>query len=199
MTLVNLWYVARATGMVSLLLLTATVLLGILGPLRVGSAGWPRFALAGLHRNVSLLTLAFLGVHAAVVVIDSYVPIDWLDSVVPFVSAYQPFWLGLGAIAFDLLLALVVTSLLRARINPRLWRALHWLAYACWPLALVHALGIGTDAAAGWPLALGVACAVAVVAAAVWRLVASWRTRLAAGDRGTGPARQRRAVAGRAL
>ena len=117
MTLVNLWYVARATA-VFLLLLTATVLLGILGRLRVGSAGWPRFALAGLHRNVSLLTLAFLGVHAAVVVIDSYVPIDWLDCVVPFVSAYQPFWLGLGAIAFDLLLALVVTSLLRGADQP---------------------------------------------------------------------------------
>jgi methionine sulfoxide reductase heme-binding subunit len=174
---VSLWYAARATGMVSLLLLTGTVLLGILGPLRVGSAAWPRFALAGLHRNISLLTLAFLGVHVVTVVADSYVPIGWLDPVVPFVSAYHPFWVGLGAVAFDLLLALVITSLLRSRVNPQVWRALHWLAYACWPVALTHALGVGTDAASGWPLGLGVACAVAVLAAVVWRLADSRRTR----------------------
>jgi sulfoxide reductase heme-binding subunit YedZ len=186
----NLWYVARATGMVSLLLLTGTVLLGILGPLRVGSAAWPRFALAGLHRNVSLLTLAFLGVHVLTVVCDSYVPIGWLDPVVPFVCAYHPVWVGLGAAAFDLLLALVLTSLLRSRVNPRLWRALHWLAYACWPLALVHALGVGTDAAGGWPLAVGVACAVAVLAGVAWRFADSRRTRLP-GSRAT--------VAGRAV
>jgi predicted ferric reductase len=181
---VNLWYVARATGMVSLLLLTATVVLGVLGPMRVGSAAWPRFALAGLHRNISLLTLAFLGVHAASVAYDSYVPIRWLDLVVPFGSAFQPLWVGLGAVAFDLLLALVVTSLLRARISPRVWRALHWLAYACWPVALAHGLGAGTDAAAGWPLGVGLACAAAVVVAASWRLV-RWVTT------------DRRAVAGR--
>jgi predicted ferric reductase len=167
---VNLWYVARATGMVSLLLLTATAVLGVLGPMRVGSAGWPRFALAGLHRNISLLTLTFLGVHVVAVTVDSYVPISWLDPVVPFVSAYQPLWVGLGAVAFDLLLALVATSLLRSRIDPRLWRAVHWLAYACWPVALAHALGGGTDAATGWPLGVGVACAAAVLAAAGWRL-----------------------------
>jgi methionine sulfoxide reductase heme-binding subunit len=172
----NPWYLARATGMVSLLLLTTTVLLGILGPLRVGTPRWPRFALAGLHRNIALLTLAFLGVHAVTVAADSYVPVGWLDPVVPFVSAYQPFWVGLGAIAFDLLLALLATSLLRARVNPRLWRALHWLAYACWPVALVHALGAGTDAAGGWPLALGMTCAAAVVAASGWRLATSRRT-----------------------
>jgi methionine sulfoxide reductase heme-binding subunit len=186
----SLWYAARATGMVSLLLLTGTVLLGILGPLRVGSAAWPRFAVAGLHRNISLLTLTFLGVHVVTVVSDSYVPIGWLDPVVPFVSAYHPFWVGLGAVAFDLLLALVATSLLRSRVNPRLWRALHWLAYACWPVALTHALGVGTDAASGWPLGLGVACAVAVLAGVAWRLADTRRARLPG---------ERQTVAGRAV
>lgn len=167
---VSLWHVARASGMVSTLLLTGTVLLGILGPMRVGTAGWPRFALAGLHRNISLLTLAFLAIHAVSVSVDSYVPIGWLDLIVPFRSAYQPFWLGLGTVAFDLILALLITSLLRPRINPRLWRALHWLAYVCWPIGLAHGLGIGTDAMSGVPLVLGVLCALAVVAGAAWRV-----------------------------
>ncbi|WP_213450582.1 ferric reductase-like transmembrane domain-containing protein [Rhizomonospora bruguierae] len=172
-----LWYAARSTGIVSLLLLTGTVLLGVLGPLRVGSPAWPRFALAGLHRNISLLTLAVLGVHAATVVVDSYVPFRPVDAFVPFLGAYQPLWTGLGVAAFDVLIALVVTSLLRQRINLRLWRSLHWLAYLCWPLSLIHALGGGTDAAGSWPLLLGVLCALAVLAAVIWRIAA--RRRLA--------------------
>ena len=70
-----------------------------------------------------------------------------VDVVVPFVGAYRPFWLGLGALALDLLAALIVTSLLRARIGLRAWRAVHWVAYACWPVALVHGLGTGSDVA----------------------------------------------------
>jgi predicted ferric reductase len=177
MTGPTLWYAARASGMVSLLLVTGSVLLGILGPLRVGSPTWPRFALAGLHRNISLLTLAVLAVHVVTIVVDSYVPVRVIDAVIPFVSAFQPFWSGLGVCAFDLLLALVITSLLRQRINLRLWRSLHWLAYLCWPLSMIHALGVGTDAATSWPLALGLLCAVAVLAAVVWRIAA--RKRLA--------------------
>lgn len=172
-----LWYAARATGMVALLLLTGSVLLGILGPLRVGTPAWPRFALAGLHRNISLLTLVVLGLHAAAIVIDSYVPFRVIDVFVPFIVAYHPFWSGLGVAAFDLLLALIATSLLRRRINLRLWRSLHWLAYLCWPLSLIHALGVGTDAARSWPLALGIGCALAVLAAVAWRVAA--RKRLA--------------------
>lgn len=172
-----LWYAARATGMVSLLLVTGSVLLGILGPLRVGTPAWPRFALAGLHRNISLLTLAVLGLHVVSVVVDSYVPVRLIDAFVPFIGGYEPLWSGLGVAAFDVLLALVVTSLLRQRISLRLWRALHWLAYLCWPLSLIHALGVGTDAAASWPLILAALCTLAVLAAAGWRVAA--RKRLA--------------------
>jgi methionine sulfoxide reductase heme-binding subunit len=63
--------------------------------------------------------------------------------VVPFISGYQTFWLGLGVVAIELLLALVVTSLLRTRIGRRAWRTVHWACYACWPIAVIHGLGIG--------------------------------------------------------
>lgn len=174
---VSLWHVARATGFVSTLLFTATVLLGILGPMRVGTASWPRFTLAGLHRNISLLAMVLLGVHVVSVATDSYVPITWLDLFVPFVSAYHPLWMGLGTLSFDIILALLVTSLLRPRINPRFWRVLHWSAYVCWPLALVHGLGIGTDALSGWPLGLSVLCTLAVLAGVGWRVAAFARRR----------------------
>jgi DMSO/TMAO reductase YedYZ heme-binding membrane subunit len=172
-----LWYAARGTGVVSVLLLTGTVLLGLLGPMRVSSAGWPRFVVGALHRNVALLAVSFVGVHVAASVVDTYAGIGWLDALVPFGSVYRPFWLGLGAVAFDLLLALVGTSLLRRRMGHRSWRAVHWLAYLCWPVALVHAWGTGTDAGGGWVLALTVACLIAVTGGVVTRAVLGPRRR----------------------
>ncbi len=171
-----LWYLSRATGLVSLVLLTLTVLGGILVRRGVTPNRLPRFVMWGLHRNVALLSVAFLGLHIATVVLDSYVPINLLDAVVPFTSAYRPIWLGLGAVAFDLLLAVIVTSLLRARIGHRTWRAVHWLGYALWPTAVVHGLGTGSDVGNLWFLAVTVGCILAVGAAVTWRLSAAFQS-----------------------
>lgn len=165
-----LWYLTRGTGLVSLLLLTAGVVLGIVGVKRWSSPRWPRFVTAGLHRNVSLLAVVFLAVHITTAVVDSYVTITWLNVFVPFTGTYRPLWLGLGAVAGDLLLALIVTSLARPFIGYRVWRAVHWAAYACWPIALVHAIGTGTDAHDGWGLALTLGSLAVVLAAVAWRL-----------------------------
>lgn len=164
------WYVARATGVVTLGFLTASVLLGILTSFRWSSPTWPRFVVELVHRNVSLLVLVFLAIHVVTVVADSFAPIRWIDVVIPFVSAYRPFWLGLGAVAFDLLIALVVTSLLRHRIGFTIWRFVHWLAYACWPVAVLHGLGTGSDTRTGLVLAFTAACVVAVLVAAGLRV-----------------------------
>ena len=165
------WYLTRGTGIVALLLLTASVVLGVLTTARWRTPRWPRFALSAIHRNLTLLTLVFIVVHVVTTVLDAYAPIRLVDALVPFISAYRPVWLGLGAVAFDLLLALVVTSLLRARLGYRLWRRIHWLAYASWPVALVHALGSGSDARVGFMLLAGFG-SLAVVALAVLARVA---------------------------
>ena len=164
------WYVSRGTGVVALVLLTLTLIGGIVVRRGVAPAGLPRFVLWGLHRNVALLSVVFLALHVVTVVVDSYVPITVVDAVVPFVSAYRPFWLGLGTIATDMLLALVATSLLRARIGHRAWRAVHWFAYALWPTAVVHGFGTGSDVGHLWFLAVTLTCVAAVAAAVVWRL-----------------------------
>lgn len=167
----TLWYASRATGLVALLLLTATLVLGITTAGRWASPGWPRFVIAAVHRNLSLLSVVFLGVHIASAVIDPYAGISWADAVIPFGSAYRPLWLGLGAVAFDLLLAVVATSLLRLRIPLRWWRGVHWSSYALFPLAIVHGLGTGgTDSGLGWILALATACVLAVALAVGWRI-----------------------------
>lgn len=161
------WYLARGTGVVALLLLSASVVLGVLGPLRFAAPRWPRFAIDTLHRDVSLLVMVVLVVHIVTSVLDGFAPIALSDAVIPFASSYRPLWLGLGALSFDILLALVITSVVRRRLGYRAWRAVHWLAYASWPVAVFHGLGTGTDTTAGWMLALTIAC-IAAVLIAMW-------------------------------
>ncbi|MFK0159322.1 ferric reductase-like transmembrane domain-containing protein [Streptomyces sp. NPDC090499] len=165
MTSETLWYANRATGAVCLVLFTVVVLLGIAVRLRTRLPGLPRFGTMSLHRTLSLSATAFLALHITVAVVDGYVNITALDALVPFVSDYQPLWLGLGTVAFDLLLAVLVTSLLRDRLGHRAWRAVHWLAYASWPVALIHGIGIGTDAGTDWMTWLTVSCVATVVTA----------------------------------
>jgi sulfoxide reductase heme-binding subunit YedZ len=169
-----LWFATRATGLIALVLLTGTVVLGIVTSVRFASPAWPRFVTVFLHRNLSLLTITFTGLHVLTTIADPFASISAVSVVVPFTSGYRRIWLGLGAVAFDLLLAVLVTSLLRTRIRPRAWRAVHWAGYACWPVALVHGLGTGTDGAARWVLAITAVCALAVVSAGAWRLAAGW-------------------------
>lgn len=167
-----LWFVSRACGLVSLLLLTGTVVLGCAHATRASAGGWRRFTLHALHRNVSLLAVVFLAVHIGSAIIDGYVPLRWIDAVIPFVSDYHPVWLGLGAVALDLLIAVIVTSLLRARLSQRVWRTVHVASYALWPLAMIHGLGIGgSDSRLTWVIALNGACAAAVAASVTRRLL----------------------------
>jgi sulfoxide reductase heme-binding subunit YedZ len=167
------WYLTRSTGAVALLLLSATVALGIVDLRRFASETWPRFVVDELHRNLALLTLVFLVLHILTSVLDSFAPISLTASVIPFVSSYRPFWLGLGAVSFDLLLAVIVTSLARRRIGYPAWRAVHWLSYAAWPVALLHGFGTGSDVKSGWLQLLSVACVVAVLVAVLVRIGAS--------------------------
>ena len=168
----TLWYTARGTGFVSVILLTLSVALGIVTVLRWSAPRWPRFVTAGLHKNISLLSVVFLGVHIAATLFDPVSPVHLLNAIVPFTGRYRPLGIGLGVVAIDLLVALVVTSLLRQRIGYRVWRAVHWSAYACWPIAMLHGLNAGTDASTPWARAVYVGCAGLVFGGLVWRVSA---------------------------
>jgi predicted ferric reductase len=153
--------------------------LGILSVLRVQTSGWPRFLTVGLHRNLALMTLVFLALHIVTAVVDPFTHLGWLAAVVPFSSYYRTFWLGLGTIAFELLLAIVVTSLVRGWIGQQAWRLVHWLTYISWPVAVLHGVGTGTDAWSAWLFALQALCVAAVLGAVGYRLVARSRDPLA--------------------
>ena len=174
-----LWYAARGAGIVSLVLLTGVLVLGIVSAMRWQSASWPRFLTTGFHRNLALTTLVFLAIHIGTAVLDPFTALGWNAALIPFSSSYRRIWLGLGVVALYLMLAIIVTSLLRPRFGYRAWRAIHWLTYAMWPLALIHTIGTGTDPRFAWMLAVEVVCVGGVLAAIAWRWSrvspAAWR------------------------
>lgn len=176
-----LWYANRGTGVVLLAMLTLSTAMGVMSTARAGSSRWPRFATQALHRNVALLTATLLTVHITAAVVDSYVDIRWYEAFLPRPGAYKPFWLWLGTLGCDLIIAIVVTSLLRHRLTHRVWRGIHLMAYACWVAGLLHGIGIGTDSNTSWGMGVTVASVGVVAAVGVIRLATlSHERRLAA-------------------
>ncbi len=165
-----LWAFGRVSGIISLVLFTGTVLLGVLTRSGRPLLGVPRFSVTLVHRNIALLATVFLALHVGSLMLDSYARLNVIDVVVPFLGSFRPFWQGLGTVAFDLVLAVVATSLLRHRIGPRTFRAVHWFTYAMWPIALAHAIGNGTNGTSRWFLLLAVGSAAVVVGALAWRV-----------------------------
>jgi sulfoxide reductase heme-binding subunit YedZ len=172
-----LWYVARGTGVVTLVLLSVVVALGIATRSARPVFGLPRFAVVWVHRSASLLALVFLAIHVITMLLDPFAPLRLLDVLLPFAGPYRSFWLGLGTIAAELLVAVLVTSLLRQRIGVRVWRFVHWAAYLSWPMAVAHGLGTGTDNGTVWLWTITGCCVGLVLACVCWRLSDGFTTR----------------------
>jgi methionine sulfoxide reductase heme-binding subunit len=164
------WFITRGTAVVALILLTLTVALGVASVKRIEAAGVPRFVINAVHRNASLFAVVLLTIHVVTAVLDTYVHTRIVDAFIPFGAAYRTFWMGLGALSLDLFGAVLVTSLLRRHIGYRGWRATHWLAYASWPLALLHTLGTGTDVGTTWMRVVTGVCEAIVSASLLTRL-----------------------------
>jgi sulfoxide reductase heme-binding subunit YedZ len=167
-----LWYTTRATGYVALILFTLVVALGTFVANRIGGTYVGRFELNELHRSVTMVALVFLVVHILTTILDSYVPTGWFSAVVPLISKYEPVHVALGAVAFDLILAVWVSSLLKARIANRSWRFIHWFSWLALASAITHSFLTGTDSRSSWGLALGIICTAVVLLSALWRYFA---------------------------
>ena len=175
-----LWYLNRSTGLVLLVLLTASTVLGVLAMNGRAGRGLPRFVTQSLHRNLALLSVVLLGVHVASAVADTFVDIRWWQAFVPVGATYLPLWLGLGTVSLDLMVVVVLTSLLRARLGHRTWHAVHLLSWLAWAVAVAHGIGIGTDLGTDpatllqpdhrWATLPTLACVTAVLVAGLVRL-----------------------------
>jgi len=164
-----LWYLNRSSGVVALVLLTVTTVLGVLALGGRPGSRVPRFVVQSVHRNVALIAVVTVVVHVVTAVVDEFVDISWWHAIVPFTGGYERVWLGLGAAALDLLLVVTVSSLLRHRMRRRTWYSLHQAVYLLWLASVLHGAGMGTDLGnRWWPVTIG--CVAVVTAAVAWRL-----------------------------
>ncbi len=172
-----LWALGRGTGLVALVVFTLSLVLGVVTRSGRDVAGLGRFGLNEVHRTAALTGVGLIAVHVGTLLFDPYAQLHVVDLVVPFLGSYRPLWLGLGTLAVDLLIVVTVVSLLRDKVGPRVFKAVHWATYALWPVALVHSLGTGTDAGSLWMDALVATCTAAVAVAVGWRLLPSYAER----------------------
>ena len=186
-----LWFATRGAGAVSLLMLTASACLGLVTVTRFEAAGWPRFFNYELHRRISLLSITFLAVHVLAAVLDPFSSLGLGAALVPLASSYRPVPVALGVIAVYLFVALIASSLLRKHVGRRTWRAIHWISYAMWPMALLHGITAGTDTFTPWMLGIDLVCVAAVALSLAWRILprgtiatAGTPTRLSSGNGG---------------
>ena len=163
------WYTTRATGIVALLLLTLVVTLGTLVANRMGGTFVGRFELNELHRSVSVVAMLFLFIHILTTVVDSYVSTGIISAFVPMTSAYKTIPIAIGAVGFDLLLCVWISSLLKVRIKNESWRFIHWFSWLAYTSAIVHAYMSGSDTHDGAGLLLVAGCAGIVLNVALWR------------------------------
>jgi methionine sulfoxide reductase heme-binding subunit len=189
-----LWYANRGSGFVLLGLLTVTTVAGVLAGAVPGSREWPRAATQAMHRNIGLLSAMFLAVHVITTVVDEFVDVRWWQAIIPFTSTYERQWLGLGVVALDLILAVILTSLVRHRLGHRVWHGIHLLSYFAWVLGVVHGLAMGTDATTRWGVAFTAVCAMAVAVAIGARLVSARTAPPPAGVATTEPVSVRRTL-----
>jgi sulfoxide reductase heme-binding subunit YedZ len=182
-----LWFATRGAGIVSMILFSAVACLGLLAVARTQSTRWPRFLTVELHRNLALLSIAFLAIHIVTAVLDPFTSLGIAAAIVPLASSYRPVAVALGVVSVDITLAVIVTSLLREHLGQRLWRTVHWASYASWPLAVAHTITAGSDSFSLWMLAVTAGCVLAVGACLAWRMTAGGtnRSRLAAVTGGT--------------
>src|SRR4051794_28755772 len=172
-----LWALGRGTGVVALVMFTSTLVLGILSRSGRPFAGLGRFGLNEVHRTAAMTGVGLIVVHVVSLLLDPYAQLRLVDLVLPFLGSYRPLWLGLGTLAVDLLAVITVVSLLRDKVGPRVFKAVHWATYALWPVALFHSVGTGTDARTLWFDAVALGCIGAVTAAVAWRASGSFAGR----------------------
>lgn len=167
----TLWVVGRSTGMMAIILLSASAAMGLALSMKASTQRFPRWLTTELHRFVTILGLFVTIAHMVVLWLDSQAGISLLSLFVPFTSSFDPLGVGIGALAFLLTVLVWFTTRIRDRISYRAWQMIHRTASVAWVLMIVHGLISGTDSGRWWAVAVYVTCAAVVVGLLVPRMV----------------------------
>jgi methionine sulfoxide reductase heme-binding subunit len=165
------WYAARAGGMLAFVLLTSSVVAGLMLSSRDRLKHWPRFALEDVHRFLGLLAGSFIALHGGALLLDSYLPFTLGSLLIPGTAPYRPLSVALGIVGAELLVALAIANRYRKQLGHTFWKRTHYLNFAVWALALAHGLAAGTDTSTPWAAAIYVVSASLVVGLTVRRVL----------------------------
>jgi methionine sulfoxide reductase heme-binding subunit len=170
------WLVSRASGIVALVLISLSVVIGLAMAAKVLRRPGLKRAGARLHQHMALTGLAAIGVHGLALLGDNWLKPGWRGITIPFALGYRPGFTGIGIIAGYLAVLLGPSFYLRRRIGARRWRALHRATVLVWLLSAIHALGAGSDGASLWLRAVVVAPLAPIVYLMVLRMLGAERT-----------------------
>ena len=170
------WYLTRASALIAWVLMTMSVLWGILLSTRVmrriDNPAW----LQDLHRYLGGLTLLMVALHMVTLMLDGWLKFSITETLVPFATDFKPLAVALGIIAFYLLLAVQGTSLVMNKLPRKFWKALHYSSYAALLLVALHAGWTGTDVGAWWYRVLAIVLIGVATIAVLVRIVTGTRT-----------------------
>ncbi len=142
------WYLSRASGFIALTILWVSMAMG-LGLTNKLARRWPGAPAAfAIHEYVSLLGLLFAVYHGLVLMGDHYVDFSLPRLLVPFSIKYEPFWVGLGQVAFYTWVIVLLSFYVRQYIGQKTWRMIHYANFVVYMMGLFHGLFSGTDGTA---------------------------------------------------
>lgn len=166
------WVVSRSAGITAYVLITCSMLAGLVLKSRPFGKRVKPAAVTDLHRFLTTLALAAIAVHGLALLGDTTVRVDLLGLVVPGRIDYRPLRTGVGVVTAEVAVVVYASFSLRKRIGTRIWRRLHWLTYAVFAAATTHGVFAGTDSGTPWMRNLYLGSLGAVVFATAWRALA---------------------------
>lgn len=163
------WILARSAGLTAYLLLTASMVAGLTLKSRVLGKAIRPAAITDVHKTLAVAGLGALALHGVALVLDATVEVTPLALLVPGLVDYRTWWVGVGVVAGELMAIVTASFWVRKRIGTRVWRRLHWAAYAAFLLATGHGLMAGSDSDRPWAMAIYAGAAGAVALGTAWR------------------------------
>ena len=163
------WILARASGLTAYVLLTLSVLWGIVAKSRPFGRRFRQAAVVDTHRTLAALGLGALVIHATSLALDKTVRMPVQALFVPGLSPYRPYWVALGVLTAELMVVVYASFAMRNRIGFKNWRRLHWTTYALFAGGTAHGLLSGSDSGRAWALAIYIGAVGSVAAATTWR------------------------------
>ena len=163
------WIEARASGMLAFVLLTVSVLAGIVLKSRPFGKALKPATVTDTHRFLALLCLGATGIHGVALILDSTVQIGIAGLLLPGLGSYRPLWVGVGIVAAELMVLVYASFSQRKRIGAKNWRRLHWATYAIFAAMVAHGVMSGTDTTQPWALGMYLGAIGAVAGAMTWR------------------------------